>query len=47
MVGTTRFELATSWPPAKRATKLRHVPAYLLYQKHTIKKRAEALNFII
>ena len=27
-VGATRFELATSRPPAERATKLRHTPTF-------------------
>ena len=33
MVGVTRFELATSRPPAVRATELRHTPRCLLIPK--------------
>jgi hypothetical protein len=35
LVGMTGFEPATSWPPAKRATKLRHTPLFFRFNdKH-------------
>ena len=45
MVGTARFELATSSTPRKRATKLRHVPmTYIGYQKHGYMSRVCKTN---
>lgn len=36
MVGMARFELATSWPPSKRSTKLSYIPtsASVQYTTH-------------
>lgn len=41
-VGATRFELATSRPPAERATKLRHAP--ISYAKSIILTLSEKVN---